>query len=183
MNTALLIKFAPLLTLLITAAAIDLKHRRIPNWLNLTILATGFFQAFFSFHTVTPIQSIAGFAVGFVLPLALFMINAIGGGDVKLLAAIGCWVGPVNILLIIIVKDVVGLVIVLTQAMLQKRLGRLFRNSASIAINLISVRHVGVDTVQKMGLSSKSVDKPLPLAVPILVSVILLLVFGTGGIR
>lgn len=38
--------------------------------------------------------SLAGFALGFLLFFLLWIIGACGGGDVKIFAAIGAWVGP-----------------------------------------------------------------------------------------
>ena len=177
----LLIQFAPMLLMLFIAAIIDLKSRKIPNWLNAAILISGIFQSLFWFRTVTPLQSVEGVLLAFVLTFGLFVINAIGGADVKILAAMGAWVGPFNIFLVIITKDVVGLVIVLIQAIAQRRVKELFRNSASVAFNLLHVRQLGLETVQKMGLSNQSVRKPLPMAVPILISVLLLLILGTGA--
>jgi Flp pilus assembly protein protease CpaA len=46
MNWHTLTLFAPLLTLLLLAAAIDLHRRRIPNWLTAMLALTGLMQAF-----------------------------------------------------------------------------------------------------------------------------------------
>ena len=182
MTVPALIHFVPLFALLILAAGVDLRHRRIPNWVTLSMAVGGVLQSFTHSHTVTPAQSIAGLSAGFFLPLLLFVLNAIGGGDVKLLAAVGAWIGPVNILLVFILKDLIGLVLVLAQATCQGRLRTLLKNSTVVALNLVHLREVGLQTVQQVGLSCKSVDKPLPMAVPILVAVGLLLCFHAGGI-
>ena len=177
------LQFVPLFALLILAATVDVRERRIPNWLNLAIALTGFFQSFRPHHTLTPTQSLAGMGIGFVLPLILFILNAIGGGDVKLLAAVGAWVGPINILLIFVLKDLVGFFIVLTQATYQGRLKAVVKNSTVMALNLVHVREVGLETVQQTGLSCRSIDKPLPMAVPILAAVVLLQFLRPGGFR
>jgi prepilin peptidase CpaA len=181
MNMLSLIHFVPLFALLILAAGVDLRQRRIPNWLTLCIAVAGFGQSFGLHHTVTPMQSIAGVGVGFALPLILFILNAIGGGDVKLLAAVGAWIGPVNILLVFVLKDLIGLALVLFQAACQGRLRALMRNSTVVLLNLVHIREVGLETVQQTGLSCRSVDKPLPMAVPILAAVLLLLCLHPGG--
>ena len=178
-----LLPFVPLFALLAIAATVDVRERRIPNWLTLAMAAGGFCQSFLHHHTVTPLQSMAGIGIGFALPLMLFILNAIGGGDVKLLAAVGAWVGPLNILLVLVLKDLIGLVIVLIQATGQGRLKVLFKNSAVVALNLVHVREVGLETVQQTGLSCRSIDKPLPMAVPIAAAVMLLLCLRTGGFR
>ena len=183
MSFALLTQFVPLFALLIAAAGIDLRQRRIPNWLTLSIALGEMLQSFLPQHTVTPAQSFTGLGVGFILPLILFVLNAIGGGDVKLLAAVGAWLGPVNILLVFVLKDLIGLVLVLSQAAHQRRLPALFRNSAVTVLNLLHIRDVGLETVQESGLSCRSIDKPLPMAVPILAAVVLLLCVHPGGFR
>jgi prepilin peptidase CpaA len=76
------------------AAAIDSATRRIPNALTLAAAAAGV-----SFGALTGgVQglgsSIAGWFVGLLLFLPLFVLRAMGGGDVKLLAAFGAWLGP-----------------------------------------------------------------------------------------
>lgn len=181
MSSQALIHFVPLFALLILAAGVDIRQRRIPNWLTLSIAMGGVLQSFLSHHTVTPAQSLGGLGVGFVLPLILFALNAIGGGDVKLLAAVGAWIGPVNILLVFILKDLIGLALVLIQASCQGRVRALLRNSAVVLLNLVHIRDVGLETVQQTGLSCRSVDKPLPMAVPILAAVLLLLCVHPGG--
>ena len=183
MHLSSLVHFAPLFALLIAAAGIDLRRRRIPNWLTFTMAIAGIAQSFLQHHTITPTQSLGGLGVGFVLPLILFILNAVGGGDVKLLAAVGAWVGPLNILLVFILKDLIGLVLVLIQAASQGRLGALFKNSTVLALNLVHIRDVGIETVQQTGLSCRSVDKPLPMAVPILVAVVLLLSLHPGAFQ
>jgi prepilin peptidase CpaA len=183
MKTAFpLLHFVPLFALLLVAAGTDLRARRIPNWLTLCIAISGLFQSFLPHHAVSPTHSIAGLAVGFALPLVLFILNAIGGGDVKLLAAVGAWIGPLNILLVFVLKDLIGLGIVLVQAGCQGRLKALFSNSAVMMLNLVHIRDVGLETVQRTGLSCRSVDKPLPMAVPIMAAVLLVQFLRPGGL-
>src|SRR5476649_1939436 len=93
MDTAQLLWIAPLLGLLLWAAIEDFRIRRIRNWLTFSMILSGFIQAFFDDNQITPGQSALGFVVGGGLPLILFLLGAIGGGDVKLLAGVGSWLG------------------------------------------------------------------------------------------
>src|SRR4051812_22980547 len=88
-----LLAFAPMLALLVWAACIDVRSRRIPNWLCLTLILTGLTRSFFAHSDVTPLGALAGFGLGFGLGFLLFAIRALGGGDVKLLAGVGTWIG------------------------------------------------------------------------------------------
>ncbi len=93
-----------LLAVLITACAFDLRRSRIPNWLVLAGITTGV-----SLHTYFAglpgfASSLVGMAVGncILLPFYLVKIHGhrlMGAGDVKLMAAVGAFLGPMNTLL------------------------------------------------------------------------------------
>jgi prepilin peptidase CpaA len=135
-------------------------------------------QAFVIGSLITPTQSLLGLLLGFAIPLVLFIMGALGGGDVKLLAAVGAWLGPVLVFKVILAAAVVGLVIVLVQATTQGRLRTLFRNSTVLTVNMVNMDVVGMETVTATGKSCRSVDRPLPYAVPVLVAVLLILMVG-----
>jgi prepilin peptidase CpaA len=136
-------------------------------------------QAFLPMHTVTPWASAEGFAAGFVLMFVLYAVGALGGGDVKLVAAVGTWLGPLGTLNVFVASAIVGMIIVLAQSAWSGRLAALFRNSYLLVINLVHVGELGVEHVAHTGATSGGVDKPLPYAVPILVATVaVLLGFG-----
>ena len=170
MTQQTLIAAAPLGAALLWAAASDLHSRRIPNVLTFAMVLCGVAQSFMSAGTVSPTQSLLGLAAGFLLTFPMFAIRAIRGGDVKLLTGIGAWVGPGAVLTIFAVEAIVGMVIVLTQAAAQGRLTVLFRNSAIVGMNLAHLRDFGIDHVATTGNESRSVNKPLPYAVPVLIA-------------
>jgi prepilin peptidase CpaA len=92
----LLIRWLPVVAvvgLTATALATDLKWRRIPN--KLTVPA---FLAAVVFYTAAYGQrglwfSLAGFLLGFGMLLVLWLLGGGGGGDVKLMGALGAWLG------------------------------------------------------------------------------------------
>jgi prepilin peptidase CpaA len=84
MSTAIFLTVAGL------AAASDLRHRRVPNELVLVALVLGLTRG------VT--MGLLGATVGLALLLPLFAVRWLGGGDVKLLAALGAWLGPWGVL-------------------------------------------------------------------------------------
>lgn len=178
MSTYGLLTAAPVVALLIWAAIEDLRNRRIPNWLTFSLLLSGMAQSFMHGSLSTPGMSIAGFAVGFGLTFVLFLLNAVGGGDVKLLAGLGAWFGPMAVFQIFVLEAVIGAVLVIAQATAQGRMKVLLRNSAVVAINLAHVKDVGIDHVKSTGLSARSVDRPLPYAVPVLLAVLILISRG-----
>jgi prepilin peptidase CpaA len=168
----------PLLLMLVWAAVVDLRERKIRNWLTFSMLFAGVVQSLLPFSHVGILQSLAGFAVGFAIPFVLFVLGAVGGGDVKLLAAVGAWVGPVASFKISCLQAIIGMLIVLGQAAWQGRLFKLGRNSAMLAVNLIHLDQVGLEHATLTGQACRSVDRPLPFAVPVLVAVVVLALVG-----
>lgn len=164
----------PLLAMLGCAAAVDLRSRRIPNVLSFTLVLSGLAQSllFGQAIGVGPMQALAGMAVGFVLTFILFALGAMGGGDVKLLAGVGAWIGPWPVLAVFAVAAVVGMGIVLAQAAAAGRLTRLMRNTGIVTINLVHVGDVGLAHAQATGRDCQTIDKPLPYAVPVLLATI-----------
>jgi prepilin peptidase CpaA len=175
MTRATLISHLPLLALLTLAATIDLRARRIPNWLTLMLAVTGLMQSLTPVANTPFIAAVGGLAVGFALTFALFAVGALGGGDVKLLAGCGAWLGPAMTFKLFCATAVVGMLIVLVQCAWKRRLPALFRNSALLAVNVLHVREVGLEHAASTGQSCRSVDKPLPYAVPVLIALLVLL--------
>lgn len=88
----------PLLPLLF-AAAVDLRTRRIPDLCSVSILAAGLLAAVFGWAGIRWWMVLSGCVVGLLLGLVLFHGAKLGGGDAKLLIALGCVLGPAGILL------------------------------------------------------------------------------------
>lgn len=169
--------YMPLFAMLLCAAATDVRARRIPNWLTFSMILAGVGQSLLPIRTVGPADAMLGFLTGFGLTVILFVLGAVGGGDVKLLAGIGAWIGPGPTLAVFAVEAILGAAIVLVQAVRQGRLSTLLRNSTVLAINLAHVGDVGMDHVSATGRSCRSVDRPLPFAVPTLAAVAMVVAF------
>ncbi|MDB5295350.1 MAG: Type prepilin peptidase TadV/CpaA [Phycisphaerales bacterium] len=164
----LLAPYVPLAALLVWAAVADARTRRIRNWLTLSLAATGFAQSWFAAGTVGPGGSVLGLLAGGGLLIVPFALGALGGGDVKLLAGIGAWLGPVLVFQVFLAESVIGLGIVLAQATAAGKLRRLVRNSAAMAVDLAHVNVLGADHAEQVGRQLTSIDRPLPYAVPTL---------------
>jgi prepilin peptidase CpaA len=83
------------------AAVHDARRGHIPNWvvgLGLALVLGGSIAAFSFSDGFAGLGRAGSAALGFVacgaVPLLLFRLNALGGGDVKLLATIGAQLGP-----------------------------------------------------------------------------------------
>jgi prepilin peptidase CpaA len=112
----------PTLILVAVAALTDLRSRRIPNWLVIPFLLAGIAISpwrpdwhgnshGFGWHGLG--QSCAGLGLGVLIYGFLFWMGGMGAGDVKLSAAIGAWVGPVQLLWALFFASLAGGVMVL----------------------------------------------------------------------
>src|SRR6478735_7940600 len=78
--------------LLVIACVTDVRWRRIPNALVLTLALTGFaFSVWVEPWLAGFGRATGGLALGFGIWIVFFVIGAIGAGDVKLFAAAGAW--------------------------------------------------------------------------------------------
>jgi Flp pilus assembly protein protease CpaA len=96
---------------LAAAAAWDLKYRRIPNLLTVTGLLVALLMR--GIQGADPlIDGVIGAGVAALVSLPLFAAGALGGGDGKLLIAIGGFMGPARLagalLMIALVGGVIG---------------------------------------------------------------------------
>lgn len=80
---------------ILLASWIDYSQKRVPNWLNLAILFTGFGLQGIFFGWAGVGTGLLGLLTGFGLLILPWMMHGMGAGDVKLMAAIGVWLGPV----------------------------------------------------------------------------------------
>jgi prepilin peptidase CpaA len=102
-----------LAALLITAALLDLKSRRIPNWLCLAVavMAPLFWWASGVDFYPDALVRVGVALIIFGLYFALFCLGGMGGGDVKLGTAIALWFPPAITLLFVVITSLVGAVV------------------------------------------------------------------------
>ncbi len=81
-----------LILLLASAVLIDIRWQRVPNWLSLTVLSIGFasqtLNGLWGF-----LSALGGMAVGLVGLGIFYLRGGMGAGDVKLMAAVGSYLG------------------------------------------------------------------------------------------
>jgi prepilin peptidase CpaA len=95
------------------ACITDLRTRRIPN-----VLTFGAAIAALLFHVSTAgtsglITSGGGWMLGAALFFPVFALRGMGAGDVKLLAAVGAWLGPLPVVWVALVTAIAGGVVAL----------------------------------------------------------------------
>lgn len=86
------------------ALVTDLKARRIPNWLTVPMFFAGWiYQAAF-FGGAGLLDALAGFALGFGMLFALWLMAGGGAGDAKLMEALSVWLGFMPTVAVIVVS-------------------------------------------------------------------------------
>ncbi len=159
----------PLGVVLATAAVTDWRERKIYNWLTYPTLLGGLVL-----HTVA--FGFSGLLAGFLTALVVLFLGILilpfgwlGGGDIKLLAAIGAALGPGPLFEIFFYSLIVGLVMGLSISLvngylfeLLKRIGRFLK---SIAFTVAT----GTNVTGDLDTDDRAY---LPFAIPIFVGAI-----------
>jgi prepilin peptidase CpaA len=106
----------------VTCCVIDVRTRRIPNAISGPAVIAGIVLNTISFGLPGLGWSLAGVAVIVAILLAPFALGGLGGGDVKMMAAVGAFLGPRLALLGLLVGMVLGGVVMVIHL---ARIGRL----------------------------------------------------------
>jgi prepilin peptidase CpaA len=120
----------------LAAAAIDLHTRRVPNTLTGAVTVSGLLIAASgpSGHGHVGIwMAVAGCLIGLLLMLPGHLLGATGGGDVKLLAALGTLLGPSATVTAFFFTAIAGGVMALAIAVLRRRLRQTLGSTVRVA--------------------------------------------------
>lgn len=127
--------------LLITVAAVagffDFRQRRVPNWLALSGLLLGFALNGFLYEGDGFWMSLKGLGLASLIYFPLYLLRAMGAGDVKLMGAIGAIVGPANWLGIMILTALAGGAVALALVVTKGRVRHTARNMGLILVSLM----------------------------------------------
>jgi len=157
--------------LILWASWIDYSQRRVPNWLNALIAACGFMVQTF-FFGVSGAQSAAlGMAVGLGVLIVPWLMHGMGAGDVKLMAAIGTWLGPWWTLMGFCVGAVVGGIIAVVMIVRAGKMWMACANLATIACKLQSRQRIFSEfgSARSFGSTSALLPYGVPLTIGTLI--------------
>lgn len=155
------------------AAICDWRTKKLPN--RLTVPACGIA---FAFHAIVGgwqgvATATAGFAVGFGVLLILWLIGGGGAGDVKMMGALGAWLGPERTIAVFLLS-----VVLVVAAMSISMLLRFFTRGA------IDFRRRYLERPAAAGRNSRTASPGRldrhgwPYAVPVAVGTWLILTWG-----
>jgi prepilin peptidase CpaA len=129
-----------LAALVIIAAAFDLRTRKIPNWLCAAGFLGGFACQIALFQWAGARDAALGAGLALLIYLPLFALRAVGGGDVKLMAAVGSLAGPKSWIAIFLITAISGGAIALVMIAVKGRIGRTLRNVGILLTELAHFR-------------------------------------------
>jgi prepilin peptidase CpaA len=126
--------------LVLIAGVTDIRSRRIPNWLTLSGVCVGL-----ALHAVTAgftgfKFSAEGMGLGFGAYLLLYLLRAMGAGDVKLMAAVGAIVGPAGWIAVFVASALAGGVLALGLMIFKRRVRQTLWNSFFIVTEMAQFR-------------------------------------------
>ena len=147
----------------------DLWNRRIPNYLTFGSAVLAVVYAGLTSGWPGVGAGVAGWILGVALFLPFFALRGMGAGDVKLLAALGAWVGPVELLTLTFYTAIVGGVMALIVVIWKRRLAETFGN---VGLLLCTWRVGGVKPVTELSLDNKNSAR-LAYGVPIAIGALL----------
>ena len=153
----------------VIACITDLSARRIPNVLTFGAAAAGFSYQFWSQGASGALHSAGGWLLGVAVFLPLFLLRGMGGGDVKLVGALGAWLGARDVLWVALYASLAGGVIAAIVAAWHRRLRR---SVGSVLMLLWYWRTEGLKPLPELTLEASQGPR-LAYAFPILAGVVL----------
>ncbi len=163
---------------ILLASWIDLRYHKVPNWLNLFIILSGF-TAQAVFHGWMGLwQGLLGMLLGFGLLIIPWLMHAMGAGDVKLMAGIGVWLGPALTLRAFCVGAILAGAVAVVMIVLGRRLWQAYFNMSLIMTKLKSFKTAFSEFGSVKVLQSTS--QLLPYGVPLSIGA-LVVMFSQGA--
>jgi prepilin peptidase CpaA len=166
--TVLDVRSIVVLAVALVAVLLDVRTRRIPNWLTFGAAAAGLLYSTFDRGLPGLGTAAAGWLAGAALFFPFFALGGMGAGDVKLLAALGAWLGPAESVWVAMFAagagGVLGLIVGFARGYLKTAFSNLF-------LMLMHWRTQGMKPVP--GLTLKDSNSPrLAYAIPITIGVL-----------
>jgi len=153
------------------AAGLDLTTKRIPNVLTFGAALLGLIAHAYVGGWSGAGMSAAGWLVGVAAFFPFFALGGMGAGDIKLLGAIGAWLGPVATIWVALFSSIAGGVMAVIVAAFSGYLMRAFNN---LWVTFTSWRIAGIRPTPELTLAGNSGPR-LAYAVPVLAGLVLTL--------
>ena len=162
------IRIGAILVVAIVAVAFDVRTRRIPNLLTFSAAILAVLVAMMSGGLSATVTAVFAWILGVALFFPFFALGGMGAGDVKLLAALAAWLGPIDAVYMAMFTAIAGGVIGLGVTMLR---GYTRQALSNIWLMLMHWRVAGLKPVPGVTLSDGDAPR-LAYAIPIAVGAV-----------
>jgi len=135
----------------------DWRSRRIPNWLTVPGLAVGILANSIIFCWPGCKSALFGAGLGLLLLLPFVALRSLGAGDWKLVGALGAYLGPQRLLLVLLGTIFVNGIMAVVLIIWKRRVSQTVRNLASMAGSLLTFHMPGPEV---------SLDHPESFKIP-----------------
>lgn len=139
---------------LLAAIITDTATRKIPNNLVLAGIAAAFLCQGLLTGGNGLLDSLKGLGLGFILFMPMYLLRAMGAGDVKLMAMVGAFTGSEDILGVVLSALLAGGVLSLLFALKLKAIHQLFENMKLLMLISMSKISAGKIPVNDATISS-----------------------------
>ena len=116
----------------LAAGITDLRSRRIPNWLTYPAVPIAILLHAIAGGWHGARLALLGTALGLGILLPFVLLRSLGGGDWKLVGALGAFYGPRRLVEVLVYTLLINAVIAIVMVISKKRLGRTLRNIGRI---------------------------------------------------
>jgi len=149
-------------TFVCAAAYWDVREKRIPNRLTFPMFIAGWIYQF-ALSCMEGWQhlgnGLAGFAIGFGILFVLWFVGSGGGGDVKLMGALGVWLGGWMTIWVLL-----STLVIIVAVMLFRRLSSVVRHGNSSSASSGTSKGAIVGTTSKTGRRLMTFAGPVAVA-------------------
>ena len=159
------VRIGAVLVVALVAVAFDVRTRRIPNLLTFGAAILALCVATLSGGLSATMTAVLAWIVGVALFFPFFALGGMGAGDVKLLAALAAWLGPMDAVYMAMFSAMAGGVIALGVTLLR---GYTRQALSNIWLMLMHWRVVGPQPVPGLTLTDGHAPR-LAYAIPIAV--------------
>lgn len=155
----------------IVAGWTDWRTRRIPNWLTVPALFLGIGANTLALGWTGAKEALLGAGLGLGLLLPFVLLRSLGGGDWKLVGALGAFLGPPRLIAVLVIAILTAALMAIVAIVWNKRIGQTFRNLGHILASLLTLHLPGPEV---------SLDNPNSLRIPFGVAVAVAVILYTA---
>lgn len=141
----------------LAAGITDLRWRKIPNWLTYSAVPVAVALHWVCAGPRSALLSLAGAGLGLAILLPFVLLRQLGGGDWKLVGALGAFFEPRRLILVLFLTLIINLFMAIIFVIWRRRLGQTLRNVGRMLVSFTVFRTPGTDL---------SIDNPEAAKVP-----------------